>query len=86
MDFDEYLKEKMQHPEFRREWEASEPAARIIRMLVGARSRMKWTRLELARRMGVDFNEIRAAEETGEVSADFMHRFEIAVHTGEAER
>jgi transcriptional regulator with XRE-family HTH domain len=80
MTFDEFIEEeKERDPEFRREWEASEPAFQIIQALVGARSRHKWTQAELARRMGTTQAQVSRAESTGEVSPEFLARFAAAL-------
>src|SRR4051795_1668396 len=79
MNFRDFLKEELEtDPEFRREWEESEPAAAIIRTLVGARSRLKWTQKELAERMGTTQANVSRAETTGEVSPEFLARFAAA--------
>jgi len=80
MDFREYLRQELgRDPEFRREWEESEPAFRVVSALVGARCRLGWTQAELARRMGTTQANISRAENTGRVTPHFLARFAAAV-------
>jgi transcriptional regulator with XRE-family HTH domain len=80
VDFREYLRQELERdPEFRREWEESEPAFRVINALVGARCRFGWTQAELARRMGTTQANISRAENTGRVTPHFLARFAAAV-------
>jgi transcriptional regulator with XRE-family HTH domain len=79
-DFREYLRQELERdPEFRREWEESEPAFRVVNALVGARCRFGWTQAELARRMGTTQANISRAENTGRVTPHFLARFAAAV-------
>jgi transcriptional regulator with XRE-family HTH domain len=76
LDFREYLRQELERdPEFRREWEADEPAFRVVNALVGARCRFGWTQAELARRMGTTQANISRAENTGRVTPHFLARF-----------
>lgn len=80
MDFREYLRQELERdPEFRREWEESEPAFRVVNALVGARCRLGWTQTELAERMGTTQANISRAENTGRVTPHFLSRFAAAV-------
>jgi transcriptional regulator with XRE-family HTH domain len=80
VNFRDYLQEELAtDPEFRREWEESEPAAQIIRALVAARSRRRWTQAELARRMSTTQAHVSRAETTGKVTPEFLARFAAAV-------
>jgi transcriptional regulator with XRE-family HTH domain len=80
VNFRDYHQEELEtDAEFRREWEESEPAAQIIRALVAARSRRKWTQAELARRMGATQAQVSRAETTGKVTPEFLARFAAAV-------
>lgn len=80
MTFEEHLANKLAtDPEFRRHWEESEPAHRIIRAIVAARSRNGWSRWDLAKRMGTTPVAIAHAEETGDVTPDFLARFAQAI-------
>jgi transcriptional regulator with XRE-family HTH domain len=80
LDFREYLRQELERdPEFRREWEADEPAFRVVNALVGARCRFGWTQAELARRMGTTQANISRAENTGRVTPHFLARFAAAV-------
>jgi transcriptional regulator with XRE-family HTH domain len=79
MDFDSYLGQKLENPEFRREWEAGEPAFQIIRAFVGARALLGWTQTELARRMGTNQANISRVENSGKASPEFLDRFAAAV-------
>ena len=75
MNFDDYLKQKLQDPEFRREWDQDEPAFQVVRLLVGARTQLGWTQAELAKRMETDQANVSRAETTGRVTPDFLVRF-----------
>ncbi len=80
MTFDEFIEEEKERDQvFRREWEEGEPEYQVIRTLVGERSRLGWTQKELACRMGTDQPTISRAENTGQVTPDFMVRFARAV-------
>jgi transcriptional regulator with XRE-family HTH domain len=80
LNFRDHLKQQMAtDPEFRREWEADEPAFQVVRAIVGARARLGWTQTELAQRMGTTQANISRAETTGRVSPEFLARFAQAV-------
>jgi transcriptional regulator with XRE-family HTH domain len=80
MNFRDYLRDALERdPEFRREWEANEPARQVVQALVGARCRLGWTQAELARRMGTTQANISRAENTGRVTPHFLARFAAAV-------
>jgi transcriptional regulator with XRE-family HTH domain len=80
MDFRKFLRQELERdPEFRREWEADEPARKVAHALIGARCRLGWTQTELAQRMGTTQANISRAENTGRVTPHFLARFAAAV-------
>src|SRR5437660_9444095 len=80
MNFRDFLERELaRDPEFRCEWEASEPFRKVVHALVGARCRLGWTQAELARRMGTTQANISRAENTGRVTPHFLARFATAV-------
>lgn len=48
--FDQYLKEQLKDPEFRKEWERTEAAYQVTRELIRARIERKISQRELAKR------------------------------------
>ena len=65
-DFREFLKQELERdPEFRREWEADEPARKVAHAVIGARCRLGWTQAELAERMGTTQSAIARMEGGG---------------------
>jgi transcriptional regulator with XRE-family HTH domain len=79
MNFDDYLKKKLEDPEFRHEWAADEEAFQIVRLLVSTRARLGLTQAQLAKRMGTDQASVSRAETTGQVTAAFLARFVQAI-------
>jgi transcriptional regulator with XRE-family HTH domain len=80
MNLEEYLRQKLeQDPEFRREWEAEEPAIGVRCALIGARSHLGLTQAELAERVGTTQAYISRAEADGGVSLEFLTRCAAAL-------
>src|SRR5438876_1107036 len=80
MNFRDFLERELaRDPEFRCEWEASEPFRKVVHALVGARCRLGWTQAELAHRMGTTQANISRAENTGRVTPHFLARFAQAL-------
>ena len=80
MNFPDFLEQELERdPEFRREWEASEPFRKVVQALVGARCRLGWTQAELAQRMGTTQANISRAENTGRATPHFLARFAAAL-------
>lgn len=80
MNLDDYLRQKLaQEPEFRREWEAVEPAIAVRCALIGARSYLGLTQAELAERAGTTQAYISRAEAEGRVSLEFIARCAAAL-------
>lgn len=52
-DFQKYLEQQMQDPEFAAEFEAQQPEYEAIRALIAARLERKMTQKELAKRTGI---------------------------------
>lgn len=52
-EFREYLRESLEDPAFRAEWEAQEPERQVMRQIVEARQEEGLTQRELARRCGM---------------------------------
>ena len=61
-DFDEFLREQMEEPEFRDEYEALAPRYAIIRQIVRERIENKMSQKELAERIGVTQSNISRLE------------------------
>lgn len=52
LTLDDYLKEQLEDPEFRKEWEKSEAAYQVTKALIEARLKDKISQRELAKRVG----------------------------------
>ncbi len=50
--FDDYLKEQLKDPEFKKEWEKSEPAYQAGREMIRARIKAKISQRQLAKKAG----------------------------------
>jgi Predicted transcriptional regulator with C-terminal CBS domains len=61
-NFDEYLKEKLKDPEFKKEFDALEPEYEIIRQLIQARNELNLTQEELAQKIGIKQSNISRLE------------------------
>ncbi|MBQ7656918.1 MAG: helix-turn-helix transcriptional regulator [Clostridia bacterium] len=60
--FDEYLTEKLQNPEFKREYEALQPEYEIIKALIQARNDSGLTQKQLSERTGITQADISKLE------------------------
>lgn len=49
---DSYLRERLKDPEFKKEWEKSEPAYQVTKALIEARIKGKFSQRELAKKAG----------------------------------
>ena len=78
--FDDWHRESMKNPEFRKEWEIQEPKWQIIRLILSARIKKSVTQKELARRVGTTQSAI-ARFESGAVNPtlDFAARISAAL-------
>ena len=61
-DFEEFLKEQMEYPEFREEYEALAPRYAIIRQLIQERIKGNLSQKELAEKIGVTQSNISRLE------------------------
>ena len=61
-DFDEFLEQQLQDPEFRREYEALQPERAIMQAIIDARRSSNLTQRELARRTGIAQGDISKLE------------------------
>ncbi|MGI6790865.1 helix-turn-helix domain-containing protein [Aminivibrio sp.] len=61
-DFEEFLKEQMENPEFREEYEALAPRYAIIRQLIQERIKGNLSQKELAEKIGVTQSNISRLE------------------------
>ena len=50
--FDQYLKEQLKDPEFKKEWEKSETSYQVTRALIGARIKGNISQRQLAKKAG----------------------------------
>ena len=60
--FDDMLKEQLQDPEFRKEYEAIQPEMDVIRAIVDARISQNLTQKELSERSGINQADISKIE------------------------
>lgn len=60
--FNEYLKEQMKDPEFKKEWAALEPEFSLVQALIDARESSGLTQSELARKTGIAQGDISKIE------------------------
>ena len=61
-DFNEYLIEQMNDPDFKKEWDALEPDFSIVQALIDAREAAGLTQSELARKTGIAQGDISKIE------------------------
>lgn len=61
-DFTKYLEEKLADPEFKKEWDASEPEYSLMDAIVSARKSQHLTQKQLAERTGIDQSDISKIE------------------------
>ena len=60
--FDDFLKEQLQDPEFRREYEALQPEHAVIQAIIDARQQAGLTQKELSERTGIAQGDISKLE------------------------
>lgn len=61
-EFNDFLNEQLQDPEFRKEWEDIQPEMDVIRAMVDARISQNLTQKELAERTGINQADISKLE------------------------
>ncbi len=61
-DFEKYLNEQMENPEFRKEWDSHELEHQLIMMLMKEREAQHLTQTELAERTGIRQSNISRIE------------------------
>ena len=61
-EFNDFLNEQLQEPEFRKEWENIQPEMDVIRAMVDARISQNLTQKELAERTGINQADISKLE------------------------
>ena len=64
-DFDDFMKEQMEDPEFREEYEALAPRYAIVRQMMRERIESNMSQKELAERIGVTQSNISRLESGG---------------------
>lgn len=62
MKFDDYLREQLKDPEFKKEWDDIQPEMDVIRAMIDARIEQNLTQKELAARTGIDQADISKLE------------------------
>ena len=60
--FDDFLKEQLQDPEFKKEYEALQPERAIIQAIIDARKQSGLTQKELSERTGITQGDISKLE------------------------
>lgn len=61
-EFKDFLKEQLQEPEFKKEWESIQPEMDVIRAMIEARVSQNLTQKELAERTGINQADISKLE------------------------
>lgn len=61
-DFDKYLDEQLQNPEFKKEWDENELEYQLMMMILRARNEQNLTQSELAERTGIRQSNISRIE------------------------
>ena len=61
-NYDKYLEEQMNDPEFRKEWEALQPEFAIVQAIIDARKSTGMTQKELAEKTGITQADISRLE------------------------
>ena len=61
-DFDKYLDEQLQNPEFKKEWDENELEYQLMVMILKARNEQNLTQSELAERTGICQSNISRIE------------------------
>lgn len=64
-DFDEFLEEQLEDPEFRAEYEALEPEFAIVQAMIDARRTTGLTQKQLAEKTGIAQSDISKLETGG---------------------
>lgn len=64
-DFDTFLEEQLEDPEFRAEYEALEPEFAIVQAMIDARKKTGLTQKQLADRTGISQSDISKFETGG---------------------
>lgn len=80
-DFDRFLQEQMQDPEFRQEWEASQLEFEITELLISARQEQHISQKELAARTGIRQSNLSRIER-GQCKPDLSTLQRIAIGLG----
>jgi DNA-binding XRE family transcriptional regulator len=53
LSFDDFLKDQLQDPEFKKLWDEGEPRRQVISALIGERIKRKMTQAEVAKKAGI---------------------------------
>ena len=61
-DFDKYLDEQLQNPEFKKEWDENELEYQLMMMILKARNEQNLTQSEIAERTGIRQSNISRIE------------------------
>ena len=61
-DFDKYLNEQLQNPDFKKEWDENELEYQLMMMILKARNEQNLTQSELAERTGIRQSNISRIE------------------------
>lgn len=61
-EFDELLNERLQDPEFKKEWDDIQPEMDVIRAMIEARNEQNLTQKELSARSGIAQSDISRLE------------------------
>ncbi len=80
-DFDRFLQDQMQDPEFRQEWEASQLEFEITELLISARQEQHISQKELAARTGIRQSNLSRIER-GQCKPDLSTLQRIAIGLG----
>ena len=76
-DFDKYLGEQLNDPEFKKEWDSSEMEYQLMMMVLKARNEQNLTQSELAERTGIRQSNISRIEK-GQALPSILTRSKIA--------
>jgi len=80
--FEQHLAEKLKDPEFRKEWEATEPEHNLARQIIEARLKQNLSQRELAVRVQTSQAIISRIESgSANTSISLMKRFAKALNT-----
>lgn len=81
LSFDDYLNERLQNTEFRKEYEKYEPEIECVRLLTEARKKQKITQKQLSKMTGIRQSNLSRIE-TGMCSPTLDTLQKIAVSLG----